>query len=623
MGAHRRGRGVAQGGGSPRIAEPRVCRVQPDLPAVARAFDYLVPADVAGGVGVGTIVRVPLHGRRVRGWVVEDGVEPELDASDLRPLATVVSAGPAREVVELCRWAAWRYAGPLALLLRSASPPNVVSPRVDAELHHAVFPPRVPPAEVGALVARERGLLAWPPAADRLEVVEVLLGEEGSTIVVAPDSWDVRGLVDGIRRSGRDVIVARGNEPDALRTVTWERSRTGATVIVGGRVAVLAPVPDLTAVIVLDEGDEALKEERAPTWNARELALERARLRGVRCTLVSPAPTIDAEATAGEPVRATRATERDGWPHVEIVDLRDEPPGRGLFSDALTAALHAGLERGARSVCVVNRKGRAHLLVCRQCGRIAQCEVCGAAVLEADDGFSCARCGTERPRVCLHCHSSRFSGRRPGVARLRDELAALLPSATVAEVDASTAIVPPADVLVGTEAVLHRVDAEPARAELVAFLEFDQELLAARYRAAEQALWLLVRAARVVGGRRGAGRVLVQTRAPDHDVLEAAQAADPTIVADAERARRRVLGFPPFGGLAEVSGATEAVDLACTLLRGVHDVRVLGPVGAGQASRALVQAPSSDALSDAFAEIDLTPARERGRLRVDVDPLRV
>lgn len=559
----------------------------------------------------------------MRGWVVEDAVEPELDLAGLRPLTKVVSAGPSPDVVELCRWAAWRYAGPLALLLRSASPPNAVPPSVDVEVHAAVFPPRQPPARVDALLTRERGLLAWPPAADRREAIEALLGEEGSTIVVAPDSRHVRALVDALRRSGREVIVVRGNEPDAARTVSWERARAGANVIVGGRVAVLAPVPDLTAVIVLDEGDEALKEERAPTWNARELALERARRARARCTLVSPAPTIDAEAAAGPPVRPPRTIERDGWPRLEVVDLRDEPPGRGLFSDALTAALHATLERGARAVCVVNRKGRAHLLVCGRCGRIAQCEVCGAAVVEGDAGFVCPRCGSERPRVCLHCHSTRFSGRRPGVARVRDEMAALLPRVTVAHVDASTAALPRADVLVGTEAVLHRIDAEPPQTELVAFLELDQELLAARYRAAEQALWLLVRAARAVGGRRNGGRVLVQTRTPDHEVIEAAHAADPTIVADAERARRRVLGFPPFGGLAELSGASDAVELACTLLRAVPGVRILGPVAAGSASRALVQAASADALSDAFGEVDLTSARERGRLRVDVDPLRV
>ncbi len=271
----------------------------------------------------------------------------------------------------------------------------------------------------------------------------------------------------------------------------------------------------------------------------------------------------------------------------------------------------------------MNRKGRAHLLVCRQCGHIAQCEVCDAAVTETETGFVCGRCGTERPRVCLHCHSTRFARRRPGVTRVREEMAALLSRVTVAEVDAATVALPSAAVLVGTEAVLHRADAAPSGIELVAFLEFDQELLATRYRAAEQALWLLVRAARVVGGRRGDGRVLVQTRVPDHDVIDAALAADPTIVADAERARRRILGFPPFGGLAEVSGAPDAVDVACAALRVVRALRLLGPVAVGASSRALVQADSADVLCDALAEVDLTPAREHGRVRVDVDPLRV
>jgi primosomal protein N' (replication factor Y) len=117
--------------------------------------------------------------------------------------------------------------------------------------------------------------------------------------------------------------------------------------------------------------------------------------------------------------------------------------------------------------------------------------------------------------------------------------------------------------------------------------------------------------------------VLVQTRVPEHDVIEAALAADPTIVADAERARRRVLGFPPFGGLAELSGAPDAVDVACEALRTVDMVRVLGPIAVGTSSRALVQVESADALCDALAAVDLTPAREHGRLRIDVDPLRV
>jgi primosomal protein N' (replication factor Y) (superfamily II helicase) len=568
-------------------------------------------------------VRVPLHGRRVRGWVVADGIEPEADPSQLRPLVKVVSAGPPPDVVELCRWTAWRYAGPLALLLRAASPPNVVPASVDFQRDTAVFPPVSLPAGLADDSLAERGVVDWPPAADRAELVRALVASEGSSIVVVPDAGGAAAVAADLRRQGRHTIVMRGDQPDAERTAGWDAARRGACVVVGGRVAVLAPVPDLGAVVVPDEGDEALKEERAPAWHAREVGLERARRARARCTLVSPAPTLEAVTAAGPLARPDRRFERDGWPRLDVVDLRDEPPGRGLFSDALTAALRKAVGHGARAVCVLNRKGRARMLTCTRCGRLAQCEVCEAAVVEAEAGFACARCGATRPRICLHCHATRFSARRAGITRVREQVAALLPRVSVATVDASTVGVPSADVLVGTEAVLHRAAAGPAPVGLVAFLEFDQELLATRYRAAEQALWLLVRAGRVVGGRPSEGLVLVQTRVPDHEVIAAARAADPEVVADSERARRRVLGFPPFGGLAEVAGAPDAVEVACTPLRSVPELRVLGPTAAGASARALLHAPSIHILCDALAGVDLGPARARGRLRIDVDPLRV
>ena len=572
---------------------------------------------------VGTIVRVPLHGRRVRGWVVDDDVEPETDLGRILPLAQVVSAGPPEDVVALCEWAAWRYAGPVSALLGAASPPNVVAAGAGPELEAAVFPAVALPDVVAAARARSRSCLAWPPAVDRRELVFGLLAAEGSTIVVVPAAGRVPLLVRQLEREGRSTVVLGSNLPAAERSVMWDRARGGACVVVGGRLAVLAPVPDLQALVVLDEGDEALKEERAPAWNAREIAVERAARAGARVTLVSPAPTVDAEELAGgAALRPARPLERSGWPVVEVVDPRHEPPGRALLTTRLTTALQDVVASATgRAVCVLNRKGRARLLVCGNCGELARCERCGAAVTEADTGLVCARCGATRPRVCLACHDTRLRGRRVGVTRLAEELSALLPRARVVEVGAGEEP-PPVDaqVLVGTEAVLHRAPPQPP-VLLCAFLEFDQELLATRYRAAEQALWLLVRAARLVGPRSGPGRVLVQTRVPDHEVLVAARQADPTVIVDAERARRQALGFPPFGGLAEVSGEPAAVTAACAELAARPGLTVLGP--SGTPLRALVQAATVERLCDELAAADFSVARTHGRLRVEVDPLRV
>jgi primosomal protein N' (replication factor Y) len=310
-----------------------------------------------------------------------------------------------------------------------------------------------------------------------------------------------------------------------------------------------------------------------------------------------------------------------GWPRVEIVDLREEPPGAGLLSRALGPAIQRALADDAHALVVVNRKGRAHLLVCRTCGTVAECARCGARLSEGAGsegaGAACERCAARSTLQCRRCGSVRFQKLRPGVTGLRDAIAGLVPNRRIVAVDAASAPVPAFDVAVGTEAVLHRVRGEGRPIRLVAFPEIDQELLAPRYRAAEQALWLLVRAARLLGSRDTGGSILVQTRVPDHEVLRAAQTGDPTAVLAAEAQRRRELAYPPFGGLAEISGAPAAVEAACDALRA--GLTVLGPTG----GRALLRGPTVDALCDALAATDLGPARALGRLRVDVDPLRV
>jgi primosomal protein N' (replication factor Y) (superfamily II helicase) len=580
-----------------------------------------VPDDLAADLRVGTIVRVPLHGRRVRGWVVDAAVEhPEAAPDRLRPLLAVVSAGPSAAVVELCRWASWRWAGPVATFLRAASPPNRILPATEPERETAVHPEGLGPAHPW----RGDALIVLPPTlpAD----IPFLVASEGSTIVVDPSPPRAARLAAALRDEGREVVTVGSEHAAAPRTHGWDRARAGACVAIGGRTAVWAPVPDLTTVIVLDEADEALEEERAPTWNARDVAIERARREGATVRLVTPAPTIDAVVALGPPTRPASATH---WPRVDVVDQRDEEPGHGMLSAALADALHRVLERGERAVCVLNRTGRARLLACNTCRELARCERCGATVQQRDDGFLCAHCDTERPLVCLHCHGSRFRALRPGIGRVRDDLAALLPRASVSAVDARAEHPVDGvtdDVLIGTEAVLHRLGPDDG-VGLVAYLELDQELLAPRARAAEQALWLLVRGARLVGRpseRRGRDVLLLQTRLPDHEVVRAAVESNPMLVVEAERARRTALGYPPFGGVAELSGAAEAVTAAGEALRTQAGIVVLGPVDRPTGgARALVQAASVAVLADALADPAVDAARALGRLRVDVDPRRV
>jgi primosomal protein N' (replication factor Y) len=599
----------------------RVCRVAVDVLAVERLFDYLVPEGLGEVVEVGTIVRVPLHGRRVRAWVVADSVESEAPPGRLRPLLGAVSAGPPADVVDLTAWAAHCFAGPRLPLLRAASPPAIVRP---GPAPAAEFPPARPSgrgddpeaaaiaAEAAAAMPATVAAIRWPPATDPAPLVAALLPEHGSCLVIVPDARMAVAVATRLAAIGRTVVPWLSEGRPAERARAWERARRGGCVVVGGRGAVFAPVPDLAGTVVLDDGAEALKEERSPTWHARVLAVERARRAGARVALVSPAPPL--ESTLDAPVLSpSRAAERAGWPVLEVVDRRREPPGLGLFSPRVVAALRAAVEDGGRAVCVLNRRGRARLLACAACSELARCERCQAAVAEDERAdLVCAACGETRPRLCARCGGTKLRTLRAGVTRVREELAALLPRVEVAMVDAATEKAPTEPVLIGTEAVLHRVEA----ARVVAFLDFDQELLAPRFRAGEQALWLLVRAARLVGPRAGGGRLLVQTRLPRHEVLEAAVRADPGLLAAAEKPRRQLLGLPPYAALARLTGDGPSLEAAAEVLRraGVDVSRVEPGF--------LARAAGPDVLADALADA-LAAGRPIGRLRVEVDPLRV
>jgi primosomal protein N' (replication factor Y) len=576
--------------------------VQPAVSGIDRTFDYVVPDDLDQAVRVGTVVRADLSGRRVGGWVIADRVTPP-DGMALRPLTSVTGWGPSADVIELTAWAAWRWAGRRASVLASASADGAVGSLPTPDLRRPAPPGEL--GEIAALVAdacsRPVGIVQLPPAADATALI-ALVAQRGPTLVIVPSAPRASALAGRLRRAGAGVAeLPRG----------WARARAGAGVVIGSRAAVWAPCPGLAAIVVLDAHDETLVQQQVPTWWATVVASERARRAGVPCLLISPCPTLDLLALGAVAVPSV-ATARRGWAPLEIVDRRRDDPRLGLYSEQLVRELHAG----QRAVCVLNRTGRARLLACGACGELARCERCGAAVAQ-DSGVAlasemhalvCGRCGATRPAVCAVCDSTRLRQLRVGVTRVREELEALI-GQPVGEVTASHEDRSDAAIVVGTEAVFHRL----ASADLVAFLDFDQELLAPRFRAGEEALALLARASRLVGGRRRAGRVLVQVRTPDHPALRAALGADPRFLTDEEADLRRLLALPPARSFAAVSGPG-----AAELVAGVSPdagVEVIGPT----ADRWLLRARSADDLSAALADVD----RPTARVHIEVDPLRI
>ena len=325
----------------------------------------------------------------------------------------------------------------------------------------------------------------------------------------------------------------------------WAVAAAGADVVIGTRSAVFAPCPGLATIVVIDEHDEALKEERSPAWDATSVALERGRREGVPVLTTSPVPSAAEHVRTGGP--GTTVDAAATWPRIVIEDLTEERVAGTLLGSHLLAAAR---DSTAVTLAILNTKGRARLLACKACAALQRCSRCRSLLTEEDGVLRCDRCAESRGSVCIECGRTAFRALKTGTAGLVSQIERST-GVTAIEVTAST----PLDHLrgglfVGTEALLRRVD----HADTVVLCDIDRDLGAPRITAPREVLADVARAARVVGAR---GLVVVQTRDPDHPVVKCLSAVDVDGALagwlEADVALRRNLDMPPYSVLARFS----------------------------------------------------------------------
>ena len=586
-----------------------VARVVPDVTGVDKVFDYLIPSELQDVIAIGDRVRVPLHGRNVPGWVSEIGSTSDgftdVGEAKLRAVIKRLGVGPSSEVVQLSKWASHRWCGRLRAFFVAASPSTLVAVLPTARYQRSQVKAAGDP-EVSLAVRELRSLLVQ--RGPLKSPVDVMVGAAvvGPTLVIVPTVVRARLFAASLKRHGLTVAVL----PDE-----WDSAAGGVDVVIGSRTAVFARVPQLCSVVVIDEHDDSLREERTPTWHARDVAIERAQRLNISCILVSALPSVAAKVWAGD--RVVKSVEQEvasEWPTIQLIDrTQDERWSNSLLSSDFIAELR---DHSRRIVAVLNTKGRARLLACASCKSLARCSSCDAAVeIGATGQFSCPRCATERPQVCLKCSSAKFLTLKPGVSKLREEIAqaAGRKIAEVVEVTGgadSVSIDQSKMLFVGTEAALHRVH----EADTVVFLDIDQELAAPRYRASEIVGSLLVHASRLVGRSEIGGKVMVQTHSVDSPVLQAMATLRIDEYLQSVSEMRSFMKLPPFSALAQLSGTN--IDVAMNEL---HN-NVFVHVSASNDGSYLVKASDWQVLADALSELE---AVKGVRLKVQVDPARV
>jgi primosomal protein N' (replication factor Y) len=537
--------------------------VVPDVSGIDKIFDYLVPESLVDRVHVGCRVRINLNGRRVGGWIVSLAT-PEEVAQQLTvpferlvPIVSVSGHGVEPENVSLTRWMASEFFGSWRATLSRASSPWVRA--------HSVHPrhgtsPTLPSDAVAIHAARLAddggGLLVVPPCASALNVVAALTAR-GSVLAVCPTQRMAVLGAASLRRRGLTTAVVDDE---------WDNARAGVDVVIGARSAVLAPCANLSAIVVIDEHDELHHDERAPTWNAVSVAQERARRAGVPCVLTSATPS--AESTVLHEHSVERIDEGPQWPRIVIEDLDAVPVAGSLLSSELLTAVTS---QGSTTVCVLNTKGKARLIVCKSCRHVQACAQCSSLLTQDDQGvLACLRCNEDSGSVCLQCGRTSFTVPRGGVSQLVSQLEKSTQRSVIEVTADSEDNWTTGSVFVGTEAVLFRVP----QANTVVFADIDRDLGAPRITAQREVLSLIARASRLVGAN---GTVVLQTRSPQHPLFIALSQAS---VSDSLRewneadvAQRRAFNLPPYAVMAHVSLAESHTFSTLPTFEDVHVAR--------------------------------------------------
>ena len=489
------------------------------------------------------------------------------EALDMQPAALLA---PARRLVALGRAELdWRTVERSPLAHRAETP----------NLRHELAEEQLAALDaIGALEPGHELLLQGVAASGKTDLYLAAtfetLAAGRDVIVTVPEVSLVPQIGDRLRALiGDELGVLHSGLSAGERHDEWWRILRGEVrVVVGTRTAAFAPLARLGLIIVDEEHDGGYKSDRTPRYDARWVARRRAAITGARVILGSATPDLVslARVRGGHAERAQLVERRVGaTPAVEVADLRAELAGgnRSIFSTALADALGA-LRRGSeQAVLLLNRRGAATFILCRDCGESLRCPDCELPfVFHLDGGtLRCHHCGRSSvpTEKCPSCGSGRIRYFGAGTQRVEAELRARYPGLRIGRLDSDALAARRGfetiyddfregrtDVLVGTQLAAKGLDLPSVT--LAGVIAADVTLNLPDYRAAERTFQLLAQVAGRAGRGPLPGRVIFQTYAPGHYAVRNAAALDVDGFADDELLRRRLLGYPPFSLLARL-----------------------------------------------------------------------
>ena len=646
-----------------------------------RLFDYSVPAGARAASG--DRVTVPLGRRNQTGVVIEADIASDVALDRLKSIIDVRGDAPRlpADWLELMQFLSSYYQRPLGETVIAALPPRLRS--VKPLPRKALAPPddggsarfvathalneaqaravEAIGARLGAFTAvLLHGVTGSGKTEVYLHLIARVLERGGQALVLVPEISLTPQLEARFREAFPEARIALMHSAleDVARTAAWLSAARGDTgIVLGTRLAVLAPLPKLGLIVVDEEHDNSFKQQEGVRYSGRDVAVYRARLAGCPVVLGSATPSLESwyNFRQGRYERielARRAAPGAELPLVRTIDLRAAPLDEG-FAPPVLGAIAERLARGEQSLVFINRRGYAPVLTCEACGWCAACARCTAHLVlhAADRRLRCHHCGAEEAiaRACPTCGNVDLKAMGRGTQRIEETLATRFRRARIVRIDRDSArrraeLVRTlaglrrgeGDILVGTQLLAKGHDFPGLT--FVAVLNADNALLSTDYRSAERLYAVIAQVAGRAGRRAQRGEVMVQTRYPDHPLFAALVEHDFARFAEAQLEERRSAGFPPY--VFEAALRAEAPELAealaflrdaRTLVEPPEPVRVFDPVpnvitrrAGWERAQLVMQSRSRPALQDYLAALSarLFDAAPRAvRWHLDVDPI--
>ena len=505
-----------------------------------------------------------------------------------------------------------------------------------------------------------------------LQAIEETLAAGRTACVLVPEISLTPQTVARFRgRFGDLVAVMHSRMSQGERYDQWDFIRSGAArVVVGARSALFTPLSNLGLIVIDEEHEGSYKQDSAPRYHARDVAVWMARRAGAAVVLGSATPSIEAlHACAKNPswhqVSLPERANGKPLPEVQVVDMAKEFSGgsRSMFALPLARALEEELAAGRKAVLLLNQRGFAKFLLCRECGFVPECPSCSTSLTYHERGnfLICHHCGYRipTPPVCPECGSPYLKKFGAGTQRVEAELRVLLdempgvdPGVPIVRMDADTTsgkgahqrlleefAAADAAVLLGTQMIAKGLDFEDVT--LVGVINADTMLKLPDYRATERTFDLVEQVAGRAGRAELPGRVLVQTYEADAPAIRAAAAYDRALFLRDELPKRRLLGYPPYVRMANVLVWSKdepavrrvAAELQAALEEAVRDFGgdgwsvlpatpcVLAKLRGTYRWHIVVKCPADADLSDALLPLFRRRKPDRdANVAVDVDP---